>query len=321
VELTASSVVPFDDGCGIDLPRPQSGSHPQHLVLTIFGDYWWACDEYLPSAAVVRLLHEFGISNASARAALSRLGRRGLIVANRQGRNTAYRLTQPADELLTDGVQRLLTFADEDAPWDGQWTCVAFSVPESEKATRPLLRNRLRVLGCAPLFDGMWVSPQQDASRLVSVLHELDVTSATVLSGCRFEPKSGVNPVTAWDLDTLRGLYRRFVQQFVPLRDRVRAGNVNASKALKERTAIMDHWRNVSVFDPGLPQELLPSDWPRAEARRLFVEVYDSLGELAVMRIRQILGEFSPDLAALASYHTSEYFGVRLPPVRLARRA
>ena len=37
-------------------------------------------------------------------------------------------------------------------------------------------------------------------------------------------------------------------------------------------------WQGFRGVDVGLPTGLLPADWPRAGARRLFAERYDALG-------------------------------------------
>jgi len=59
-------------------------------------------------------------------------------------------------------------------------------------------------------------------------------------------------------------------------------------------------------LDPDLPAELLPSAWPRAQARELFIGCYDLLGPLAALRVRQIITSYSPELAGRAAYHSSE---------------
>jgi phenylacetic acid degradation operon negative regulatory protein len=252
-------------------------------------------------------LCEFGISDASARTALSRLGRRGLLVVRRQGRNTSYRLSDRADEVLTQGVRDILAFASGQQAWDGLWTCVAFSVPERRRSIRPTLRARLRWLGLAPLYDGLWISPHDATPALTALLRELEIHNATIFTGSSLVWPNGLNPVAAWDLAEMREVYEHFISQFTPLLLRARTGMVTANKALLDRTAVMDHWRNMPVMDPGLPDELLPADWPRTEARRIFVETYDLLGELAEVRIRQILAEFSPALALLATHHSSGF--------------
>ena len=69
----------------VNLPRVQIGANPQHLIVTVLGDYWRSREEHLPSAALVALANEFGITSTSARAALSRLARRGLLESSKQG--------------------------------------------------------------------------------------------------------------------------------------------------------------------------------------------------------------------------------------------
>ncbi|MGH9046137.1 MAG: PaaX family transcriptional regulator C-terminal domain-containing protein, partial [Acidimicrobiales bacterium] len=96
-----------------------------------------------------------------------------------------------------------------------------------------------------------------------------------------------------------------FVEEFAELRRRVADGDVGAAEGLVARTTIMDRWRNMPNLDPELPGELLPEDWPRDAARSLFVDVYDGLGALAEMRVRQILAEFSAPMSSLASHHTT----------------
>ena len=56
---------------------------PPRLLLTLLGDYWWRRTEPLPSAALVALLAEFGVSDSAARAALSRLTRNQLLVTSK----------------------------------------------------------------------------------------------------------------------------------------------------------------------------------------------------------------------------------------------
>ena len=47
-----------------------AAQRPPRLLLTLLGDYWWQRTEPLPSAAIVALLAEFGVSDSAARAAL-----------------------------------------------------------------------------------------------------------------------------------------------------------------------------------------------------------------------------------------------------------
>jgi phenylacetic acid degradation operon negative regulatory protein len=280
---------------------------PPRLLLTLLGDYWWRRTEPLPSAALVALLAEFGVSDSAARAALSRLTRNGLLITSKSGRRTVVRLSQRAARILDDGGRQIFSFGQVSRPWDGMWSLVAFSIPESERAARDSLRKQLRWLGFAPLYDGLWVAPRDRAAEVIGQLAELGITTATAF---RASTIPGVSqdglPQRAWDLDSLRVNYDRFIVSTGSLRERTLAGQVSPVAALIARTRVMSEWRGFPELDPDLPAELLPDAWPRTTARELFTTTYDLLGPLAAHRVRQIIARYSPELAVHATYHSSE---------------
>jgi phenylacetic acid degradation operon negative regulatory protein len=289
------------------LPRAQVGPTPQHLIVTLLGDYWLGRDEHLPSSALLALTAEFGITETSARAALSRLTKRGLLSLQRVGRRTFYGMGEQTQRELVRNRDKILSFgAAASAPWDGRWTVVAFSVPEEQRHLRHLLRARLRWLGFAALYDGVWVSPR-DSADVEFELQRLEIEQATVFRATTQFPAGGLpgDPSTAWDIDALKESYTEYVGRFAPMRKRVAAGRVSAAEALIARTEAMDIWRTFPGSDPDLPQELLPRTWVRADAHAIFTEIYDGLGPLGETRFRQILGEHAPELVPLVRHHTS----------------
>ncbi len=288
----------------------QAGANPQHLLLTLLGDYWYGREAPLPSAALVGLLEEFSVTGVSARAALSRLARRGLLLLTKEGRRTYYALSPRAAEVLTEGVRHILSFGAIETPWWGRWTVAVFSIPEDQRDLRHVLRTRLRWLGLSSLYDGVWISPHDRVAPVSLVLKELAVANATVFVG-EIGPDSprGGDPLRAWDLDELHRLYDRLVRDYAALRIRCRTGQVTAAEALITRTALMDAWRNFPNLDPELPPELLPPDWPRTRARQTFIELYDGLSALAEARVREIVAEYGADLAPLVRSHGSAFAG------------
>jgi phenylacetic acid degradation operon negative regulatory protein len=312
--ITCRLLVPADIVCamavtqvtdGVNLPRVQVGGNPQHLIVTLLGDYWFGRKEHLPSAGLVALANEFDITSTSARAALSRLARRGLLDSTKDGRRTFYGLTPRAERVLNEGLDRIMGFGVNDRPWDGSWSVVIFSVPEDQREVRHVLRTRLRWLGFAPLYDGAWVSPRAGSEETAALLDELDIASATLLTSRVLHASLRGDPLSAWDLDELRLAYEEFVAEFGALLDRVDAGDVGAAEALVARTRVMDVWRQFPSLDPELPEDILPSGWPRREAQTIFAKVYDALGPLAEMRVQQILAEYEPALAKRARHHTT----------------
>jgi phenylacetic acid degradation operon negative regulatory protein len=311
--LTEHDVPELDEAV---MPRSRAGAQPQHLLITLLADYWFGRTEQLPSAGLVDLLGEFGISDTSARAALGRLTRRGLLQSSKSGRRTFYGLTPLAVRVLKEGLGRILSFGMEPAaPWDGTWLVVAFSVPEEQRDVRHVLRSRLRWQGFAPLYDGVWVSPRSDGSAVKSIVSDLGIETATVLrSTAIYPPASGPgHPLSAWDLDELRENYDNFVDKFSPLLDRIRLGQVTASEALVARTNVMDTWRRFPNLDPELPSDALPEGWPRQHSREIFTRVYDGLGPLAEMRAQQIIDAYEPEIARGARHFTTASAATGLP--------
>lgn len=271
----------------------------------MLGDYWLDSAEMLPSAALVRLVGEFGVTPVAGRAALSRLARRGLLASEKRGRNTYYGLSEPARRILRRGAHRIVSFGRTHTAWDGQWTIVAFSLPEEQRDLRHLVRSRLRWLGFAPLYDGMWISPHDSSAEALNELVSLGVSSASVVAATELTQSPHLKPLlSAWDLDGLRAEYEDFVSQNEPLLQRVRDGSVGAAQALVARTSLMDTYRRFPALDPELPESMMPADWPRSRTQALFAEVYDALGALAEIRVRQVVGVFAPELTEHVHHHT-----------------
>lgn len=284
------------------LPRSQSGTTPQRLIMRLLGDYWNALTEPLPSAALVELLRGFDISEPSARAALNRLTKRGLLAASKRGRNTYYGVDPSALPLLMDTFRKTVLFgAGEQRDWDGHWTLVAFSVPESQRQLRHAIRSRLRWVGCAALYDGLYCSPWDVQDLLVEMLEDLGVGSATVMRAT-VHPDSSTQPISAWDLDELRDKYLDFEAEFTPVVDAIHRGEITASDAIINRTKVMDRWWSLAIAEPELPAPLLPEDWPRRRARKLCFELHDTLAPIAQLRFQHILAKHSPELAGLVTH-------------------
>ncbi len=253
-------------------------SRSQRLLVTLFGDYWDRDQPPLPSAGLVRVLEEFAITPANARATLSRMTRRELLHRTREGRRTRYAMTPAAWRILVRGARRI--FADEEDPaWDGTWTLVVFSVPGDDGDLRRLLRARLRWLTFWPLYDGSWVAPHDRTEAAREQLDDLGVSDAVVVrtDDLDLRPTATTRLEEAWDLPGLVAGYERLLERAMPLAARARAGRVGPAEALVERTELVDAWRRLVRDDPDLPSELLPTPFPRPEARRTFLEIYRTL--------------------------------------------
>lgn len=286
------------------LPRHQQGAEPQRLLTTLFGDYWLGRSEHLPSAALVRLLAEFDTTAAGARAAIQRLAARRFLVGSRNGRETAYGVPPRSREVLNMHLRKLFGTPEQE-PWDGQWTIVAFSVPEQDRAARRLLREALRSLHFGRLYDALWVSPRDRTPELAELAAQVRPHQLTVFRGADIPVGPDRNiAAEAFELAPLAEQYRVFVRECRALLEGIRSDSPSPGEALRMRTETMTEWRRISALDPKLPRELLGSDWPGEAALAACAELYDSLGPLAESRFRSIVADYDQALAELASHHT-----------------
>ncbi|MFB8146690.1 PaaX family transcriptional regulator C-terminal domain-containing protein [Microbacterium sp. NPDC056003] len=264
---------------------------PVRQVLTLFGDYWWHVDEGLPTGALVAVLGDLGLKEAAARATLTRMVRNGLLSAERSGRRTAHRLTARASAIVDEEAAWLDSFGVEEQPWDGLWSVLAFSIPESQRAVRHLARSRLRWLGFMPLYDGVWISPRNHAADAMAQLRELDVRDVTSMRAS-VETSIAGGPQAAWDLASIADEYRSFAAAVAAVDQ-----SATPAAALAERTRLMLRWQAFRLLDNAIPRELVPEDWPRTATRRQWVGHYNAMGAPAEQRVRAEITPISIELA------------------------
>ncbi|QFZ19762.1 PaaX family transcriptional regulator [Saccharothrix syringae] len=288
----------------VRLPRRQSGNSPQGLAVTLMADYTLRTRAWLPSAAIVALLAEAGVSSAGARTAISRLARRGVLEGSRQGRNSSYRLTKAAASVLAAGGRAIVSWAADPGTWDECWTLVAFSLPQDEVTRRRGLRSHLRWLGCAPLYDGLWVSPHDLTDKAKAQLADLAPGAMTVFRARHVELGASVgrDPLDAWDTAAIAGQYESFIRRWSPLRP---AARITGADAVRTRTEVMDTYRRLPILDPQLPTRLLPPGWLRDPARDLFTTVYDGLAAPAQDHVRAVAARFTAEPLTDVRAHTA----------------
>ncbi|GAA0363869.1 hypothetical protein GCM10009541_02680 [Micromonospora gifhornensis] len=304
----------------VRLPRAQAGSSPQHLLVTLLGEYLDSSDADLPSTAVIAMLREFGISESSARAALSRLVKRGLIARRGDARPPVYHLTPQAIAKHRARMQHFLNFGARPPQWTGAWVLVSFSIPSSGQALRHAVRRSLNALRFAGLYDSVWIRPGSDAAVVRQALDELlqHVEDARwSVMHVRFDEESGPHgPASAYDLATLAAGYSRFVKRYADLREAARNGKVDPVAALVARTSAMDSWRKFADSDPDLPQHLLPQPWPRQQARDTFLDIHTALGALAQARLVEVVTPYWPDAVSWVTHFRASSDPARPEPVR-----
>ena len=248
---------------------------PQDLVITLLGTYVRPFARTVWSGGLVMLLREFGFSDGAARAALTRLVRRGLIARVRSGRLVHYRLTPRCERLLIEGDGRIFTLGR--LPADaGPWTVLWHQIPEDRRLERTRLGRRLRFLGFGSVQDSVWVSPHDHSSEVVELVGELGVGEFATVFVARAGGGFGLPALVtrAWDLSGLAERYEAFCSGF----ERYLAPEALSDReAFLVRTRLMHTFRAFAQLDPELPDELAALSGPRTRAADIFEALYTGL--------------------------------------------
>ncbi|MEU1672722.1 PaaX family transcriptional regulator C-terminal domain-containing protein [Streptomyces roseifaciens] len=271
---------------------------PRSLIVTFYGAYGrggaarHTGGRPVPIAALIRLLGAVGVDSPSVRSAVSRLKRRGLLVADRTPDGAAgYGLSEAARQLLDDGDRRI--YGRVSTRTAGGWLLAVFSVPEEERHKRHLLRSRLARLGFGTAAPGVWIAPAHVHDETRHTLERLGLSSYVDLfkgSHVGFEPTAEAVG-RWWDLASLAGQHHAFLAAHEPvLRRWARRRVVPPRDAYRDYLLALDSWRHLPYADPGLPGGLLPADWPGVRAARVFGALHSRLREAGA---RFVAGELA----------------------------
>lgn len=246
-------------------------SSARGLLFTVLGEFVLPGGRAAWTSAFIDALGRLGVEEKATRQALMRTAADGFLQPERVGRRTRWALTAAAEELLTDGTERIYRFQGIDPQWDGRWLIVLARTPETERPTRHLLRTRLTWAGLGSPAPGVWISTHADR------IHEVE--QALTEAGMGGEAQIFVaehlgqgDPTgivaDAWDLAAVEGGYQDFLASFA---------GVSAATPLATTVELVHAWRRFPWLDPTLPEELLPTPWDGVAAATLFADVHGRL--------------------------------------------
>ncbi|NUU26127.1 MAG: PaaX family transcriptional regulator, partial [Streptomycetaceae bacterium] len=186
----------------------------QSLMLSFLGNYVLRRDIAVFSGSFIDVFGRLGVGEHALRSTLTRMVNRGLLARHRNGRRMYFGLTELSVRVLEDGERRVWAHGAVNTTWDGRWTILTFSLPDSWQRVRHDLRSRLVWAGFGPLGNGIWIAPAQvDAAALVDGLGIDD--RIKVFSGVSEAPTDiGAMLRDAYDLDELAARYKVFLDRW-----------------------------------------------------------------------------------------------------------
>ncbi|OJY47710.1 MULTISPECIES: PaaX family transcriptional regulator C-terminal domain-containing protein [unclassified Pseudonocardia] len=273
-----------EDAVGVSAPL-----QPRALIVSLYGLYARQQSGWLSVASVVRLMAPFGVDGQAVRSSVSRLKRRGLLIPEKSGTTAGYRLSDAGRDILAEGDTRI--FARRRGTLDEGWLLVTFSVPESEREKRHLLRTLLTRLGLGTVGAGLWIAPAHLEPEVTTALERAGLRGFTDLFRSHHVTSRPARETvrTWWDLDALDAVYAEFLDRFEPVRARWTADPGPDSRAFTDFVEVVTAWRRLPYLDPGLPLEVLPVGWIGVAAEELFAALRERLATPAATHARAVL--------------------------------
>ena len=235
------------------------------LMLTFLGIYALGRNTAISSGSVIEVFKGSGVSEQAVRATLSRMARRGLLVRHRRGRKVYLAISRHAREVLEDGHRRVWASDAVNRDWDGSWTVVGFSMPDTRRRERHDLRSELIWARFGQLRNGLWIAAGE--VEVTDIVQRLGVAdSVTVLTAKATKPTESADLVDkAFDVASIAARYRAFLDRWdVP------SPMVGAQDDLARQLQLHTDWLHLVRQDPRLPAEHLPDDWPAIRAESVF---------------------------------------------------
>ncbi|MEV6403789.1 PaaX family transcriptional regulator [Streptomyces bobili] len=251
---------------------------PRSLIVTLYGAYGRFAPGPVPVAELIRLLAAVGVDAPAVRSSVSRLKRRGLLLPARTAHGAAgYELSAEARQLLEDGDRRIYATTP---PADEGWVLAVFSVPESERQKRHVLRSRLAGLGFGTAAPGVWIAPARLHEETRHTLERLRLDAYVDLfrgEHLGFAPTARA-VARWWDLAAIAKEHEAFLDRH----ERVlhaweRRADTPPQEAYRDYLLALDAWRHLPYTDPGLPAGLLPEGWPGVRSAAVFQGLHDRL--------------------------------------------
>lgn len=246
------------------------------LLFTVLGEFVLPGGGSAWTSAFIDVLARLGVEEKASRQALMRTASDGWLDSDRIGRRTRWSLTARAEELLTEGTDRIYGFTGSAPRWDGRWLLVLARVPESDRATRHQLRTRLVWAGLGAAAPGVWISTHTDrVGEVEQVLEQVGVSADARIFLAEYHGGGELISMVrqAWDLRVIEERYERFVDEF---------SAPGGGDPLVRLVELVHAWRRFPWLDPALPRELLPARWSGEQAAGLFARRHADWSDAAV---------------------------------------
>ncbi|MEO6956581.1 MAG: PaaX family transcriptional regulator C-terminal domain-containing protein [Antricoccus sp.] len=211
--------------------------------------------------------------------------------------------------------------------WNGSFHAIIYWIPERDRAFRDQLRTMTMRGGYATLRPGLLINPRDAFGELHRMISAAPPEAYVVRAKVELSIDDARETARrAWSLDGLGNEYRAVTRTLTEAVDRAPRLKPIAGTVF-DYHAHLRRLTHLQLHDPGLPSQLLPTDWPVEDvfqARRAFIEswghvvatyVYQTIIETGTLEIAQF------DQTVASSQYAFLYRSTGKPPVDGAPRS
>jgi phenylacetic acid degradation operon negative regulatory protein len=288
-----------------DPPRAKS------VIVTIFGDSIAPHGSVVWLGGLIELLAPFGVNDRLVRTSVFRLVREGWLDAVRHGRRSKYQLSAWGSRRFELAHQKIYALPRPD--WDGRWTVAIAPQSTMTAAHRTTLQKELIWEGFAMISPGVFWRPSTDTDALEEILHRFDGQAFVCYAQDQeLLPSRPLRDLASlgWQLGPVIKSYRNFIRMFGDLPNILSSDGIASEQFFVVRTLLIHAFRRVTLHDPLLPAELLPKDWPGAEAYDLCQQIYRLTYRGAEQHLLATIRKEDPGAPEAAEYFYQRFRGL-----------
>jgi phenylacetic acid degradation operon negative regulatory protein len=292
--------------------RPLRGGS---LIVTMFGDSILPRGGAAALGSLIELAQPFGLNERLVRTATARLAKDGWLEGRRAGKLSEYRLSAHGRERFAEATKRIYSAPGTD--WSGRWTLVV--VPPMRAAERKEVRDELIWRGFGEISTHVFAHPEFDSKDLRSQRSAAGLLAKTIAFDAVLAEEDAPQRLVklGWDLDDLGSRYQRFAHRFGLVQAALeRPRGADDETCFIVRTLMIHEYRRLHLRDPLLPQQLLRTNWPGAQAAALCRDIYSRVFEPSEGYLSRTAATLAGPLPAADASVLERFGGIDISPVR-----
>jgi phenylacetic acid degradation operon negative regulatory protein len=216
--------------------------------------------------------------NQKTKATVSSMLKEGLIQKSQNDTSDEGKDAHGPSYSLTDkGFQQLCldfpSFRFLKYTWDGKWRILSYEIPEKKRELRDKLRREVAGWGLGPWHRSFWLTPHPIIDNLRALVSQKE--EEQYIQAFEAEHVFGNKEILiekVWQKSLLDKKYRELFKKWHEILSANQEGATDEVKQ-KKYASVVAEYVNVLRLDPGLPAELIGTNWIGFEAYNIYKEI------------------------------------------------